>query len=33
MHLHHEGWMIGVQSQLIICRGDIRASKGAFQIF
>ena len=31
--LHHEWSMIGVQSQLMICRGHIRASKGAFQIF
>ena len=33
MHLHHEGLMIGVQCQLMICRGHIRASKGTFQIF
>ena len=33
MHLHHEGSMIGVQCQLMICRGHIRASKGAFKIF
>ena len=33
MHLHHEGSMIGVQCQLMICRGHIRASKGIFQIF
>ena len=33
MHLHHEGSMIGVQCQLMICRGHIRASKGTFQIF
>ena len=33
MHLHHEGLMIGVQCQLMICRGHIRASKGAFKIF
>ena len=33
MHLHHEGSMIGVQCQLIICRGHIRASKSTFQIF
>ena len=33
MRLHHEGLMIGVQCQLMICRGDIRASKGTFQIF
>ena len=30
MHLHHEELMIGVQYQLMICRGHIRASKGAF---
>ena len=29
MHLHHERSMIGVQCQLMICRGHIRASKGA----
>ena len=28
-----EGSMIGVQCQLMICRGHIRASKGALQIF
>ena len=33
MHLYHEGSMIGVQCQLMICRGHIRASKGPFQIF
>ena len=33
MRLHHEGSMIGVQCQLMICRGHIRASKGTFQIF
>ena len=33
MHLHHEGSMIGIQCQLMICRGHIRASKGAFQFF
>ena len=33
MHLHHEGSMIGVQCQLMICRGHIRASKGTLQIF
>ena len=32
MRLHHEGSMIGVQCQLMICRGHIRASKGTFQI-
>ena len=33
MCLHHEGSMIGIQCQLMICRGHIRASKGTFQIF
>ena len=33
MRLHHEGSMIGVQCQLMICRGHIRASKGPFQVF
>ena len=33
MQLHHEQSMIGVQCQLMICRGHMRASKGAFQIF
>ena len=33
MHLHHEGLMIGVQYQLMICRGHIRASRGALQFF
>ena len=33
MHLDHEGSMIGVQSQLMICRGHIRASKGTFRNF
>ena len=33
MHLHHEMSMIGVQCQLMICRGHIRASKGTFQFF
>ena len=28
-----KGQMIGVQCQLMICRGHIRASKGTFQIF
>ena len=32
MCLHHEGSMIGVQCQLMISRGHIRASKGTFQI-
>ena len=29
----YEGLMVGVQCQLMICRGHIRASKGTFQIF
>ena len=33
MCLDHEGSIIGVQCQLMICRGHIRASKGTFQIF
>ena len=33
MRLHHEGSMIRVQCQLMICRGYIRASKGALQVF
>ena len=33
MRLDHEGSMIGVQCQLMICRGHITASKGTFQIF
>ena len=33
MHLHHEGSMIRVHCQLMICREHIRASKGAFKIF
>ena len=33
MHLHHEGSVIVVQCQLMICRGHIRASKGTFQMF
>ena len=32
MRLDNEGSMIGVQCQLMICRGHIRASKGTFQI-
>ena len=32
MRLDHEELMIGVQCQLMICRGHIRASKGTFQI-
>ena len=33
MHLHNEGPMLGVQCQLMICRGHIRTSKGALQFF
>ena len=33
MRLDHEQSMIGVQCQLMICRGHIRASKGTFQMF
>ena len=33
MRLDHEGSMIGVQCQLMICRGHIRASKGTLHIF
>ena len=33
MHLHHDGSMIGVQCQLMIYRGHIRASKGTLHIF
>ena len=33
MCLHHEGSMIGVQCQLMIGRGHVRASKGTFEIF
>ena len=33
MHLDHEGLMIGVHYQLMICRGHIRASKGALKFF
>ena len=33
MCLHHEESMIGIQCQLIICRGHIRECKGTFQIF
>ena len=32
MSLDHEGSMMGVQCQLMICRGRIRTSGGAFQI-
>ena len=32
MRLHHEGLMIGVQCHMMICRGHIKASKGALQI-
>ena len=33
MCLHHEGSMIRVHYQLMICRGHIRASKGALKFF
>ena len=33
MRLHHEGSMILVHCRLMICRGHIRASKGAYKIF
>ena len=33
MRLDHQGSIIRVQCQLMICRGHIRASKGIFQIF
>ena len=33
MRLDHEGSMIGVHCQLMICRGYIRASKGALKFF
>ena len=33
MRLHHEGSMIVVHCQLMICRGHIRASEGTFEIF
>ena len=33
IHLHHEWSMIGVQCQLMICRGHIRAFKDALQMF
>ena len=33
MRLHHEGSMIGVHCQLMICREHIRACKGAIPIF
>ena len=32
MRLHHEGSMIGIQCQFMICRGHIRASKGALKV-
>ena len=31
--IYTEGSMIRVHCQLMICRGHIRASKGAFKIF
>ena len=33
MRLHHEGSMIRVYCQLMISRGHIRSSTGAFKIF
>ena len=33
MRLHHEGSMIRVHCQLMICRGHIRVSKSALKIF
>ena len=33
MHLHHEGSMIALQCQLMICSGHIRVYKGTFQFF
>ena len=33
MHLHHEGSMIRVQCQLMICRGHIRPFMGALHVF
>ena len=30
-HLWHEGQIIGVQCQLMICRAHIKISKGSFQ--
>ena len=33
MHLYHEGLMIGVQCQLMICRGHIRVSMGTLKVF
>ena len=33
MHLDHERSMIGVQCQLMICRGHTRASKGYISNF
>ena len=33
MHLHHEGSMIRVQCQLMICRGHIRVSMGPLKVF
>ena len=32
MHLYHEGLMIEVQCQLMICRGHVRLSNGTLQI-
>ena len=33
MRLHHEGSMIRLQCQLMICRGHIRAYMGALKVF
>ena len=33
MRLHHEGSMIRVQCQLMICRGHIGASMDALKVF
>ena len=33
MRLQHEGSMIGVQCQLMICRGHIRVSEDTFKNF
>ena len=33
MRLHHEGSMMRVQCQLMICRGHIRGSMAALKVF
>ena len=33
MHLHHEGSMIRLHCQLMVCRGHIRTTKGALKFF